>query len=301
IRVVEYPLPVPQVVRNGDTLATGPYAAYQWRLNGADIPGETARTMIPRESGRYSVQVVDRNGCVGVSPEIEFAREAGTAGVALLCAESAVYPVGTVVRLPLRLERLRVSSPSAAGRYTAAVSTNPAVAFPLFGTEASAGSDRRVYRVGGTRDASLQAGVLMELRFEVLWGDTACTRVRLESVEWDDGTVTEILASECDICAELCYEGGARLFLRDGRLSLTAHPNPFNASTVIEFEVIEEGTTDLSVYDLMGRRVANLLHGEVKPGRYLRRFDSSPLASGMYVCVLLTPSGPRTVLLEIVQ
>jgi hypothetical protein len=123
----------------------------------------------------------------------------------------------------------------------------------------------------------------------------------VDTLRWEDGTVTDLGGAECDLCAALCYEGGARLFRADGQVSLQNRPNPFNASTVVEFEVIEQGVTDLSVFDLMGRRVTTLLHGEVTPGRYLLRFDAATLASGTYLCLLLTPTEHRLQMMEVVK
>jgi hypothetical protein len=118
---------------------------------------------------------------------------------------------------------------------------------------------------------------------------------------WDDGTVTDLRGAECELCAALCYQGGARLFLAEGKVTLRAHPNPFNASTIIEFEVIEAGLTDISLYDMMGRRVATPLRDDVKPGRYVLRYDANTLASGGYLCVLRTPSEQRIVLMEVMK
>ena len=67
-------------------------------------------------------------------------------------------------------------------------------------------------------------------------------------------------------------------------------PNPFNAMTAIEYEVIEAGETELSVLDLLGRRVALLYAGVPEQGRYRISVDASTLASGMYIVILRTSS-----------
>jgi hypothetical protein len=226
----------------------------------------------------------------------------GTARVSLQCLPVREHAVGTLVNVPLLLDGLANAPAGSATNFTAIVSMNPRVAFPLFAfasPDTSMGRTRLLLR--GSRPASMQSGMLLDLPFEVLWGDAPCTEVRVDTLRWDDGTTTDLRGAVCEICATLCYEGGARLFRADGKVSLANRPNPFNASTVVEYEVIERGETDLSIYDLLGRRVATLLHGEVKPGRYVLPFEAGALPSGMYVCVLRTPSEYRTLIMEVLK
>jgi hypothetical protein len=59
--------PVPVISQVGINLQTGSYASYQWLLNGVPINGATNQTWEPLENGNYTVQVVDANGCTGIS------------------------------------------------------------------------------------------------------------------------------------------------------------------------------------------------------------------------------------------
>ncbi|MFU8859366.1 MAG: T9SS type A sorting domain-containing protein [Cyclonatronaceae bacterium] len=61
------------------------------------------------------------------------------------------------------------------------------------------------------------------------------------------------------------------------------YPNPFNPSTVIRYELPEGGHVHLAVYDMTGRRVAELVNGPVQSGSHTAGFDGSRLASGVYV------------------
>lgn len=60
------------------------------------------------------------------------------------------------------------------------------------------------------------------------------------------------------------------------------YPNPFNPSTQIGYSISEPGHVNLSVYDLLGRKVATLVNERRTAGNYSIKFDASALASGVY-------------------
>jgi hypothetical protein len=59
-------------------------------------------------------------------------------------------------------------------------------------------------------------------------------------------------------------------------------PNPFNASTIINFAIPQSGNTELSVYDISGRLVRKLIYNDLKAGKYKITFEASGLSSGIY-------------------
>jgi len=72
------------------------------------------------------------------------------------------------------------------------------------------------------------------------------------------------------------------------------YPNPFNPATTIQFGVPTQGEVRLEVFDMLGRKVAELLNGPMQPGRYSVRFDASALSSGVYIYRLQTGSKSLT-------
>ncbi len=72
------------------------------------------------------------------------------------------------------------------------------------------------------------------------------------------------------------------------------YPNPFNASTSIEFEVNSESNVRLETYDITGRLVAVLYDGTAAPGTHLVTWDASRQSSGVYFYRLRTASGTET-------
>ncbi len=61
------------------------------------------------------------------------------------------------------------------------------------------------------------------------------------------------------------------------------YPNPFNPSTSISFDVPSTANVRIEVYNTLGQLVAELLNGEVTPGRHTVSFDASGLPSGLYM------------------
>ena len=64
------------------------------------------------------------------------------------------------------------------------------------------------------------------------------------------------------------------------------YPNPFNGNTVIEFSLPKEESINLSVYDILGRKVREIINNKLKAGNYKENINLSNAASGVYFCVL---------------
>jgi len=68
-------------------------------------------------------------------------------------------------------------------------------------------------------------------------------------------------------------------------------PNPFNPSTTIQYALPAQSRVNLTVYDMLGQRVATLLSGQVQSaGSHSVNFDASNLSSGVYIYRLQTGS-----------
>jgi hypothetical protein len=72
------------------------------------------------------------------------------------------------------------------------------------------------------------------------------------------------------------------------------YPNPFNPITLIRFALNESGPVRLSVYDVAGRRIMDLVDLKLPAGWHEYRFDGSKMASGIYYYNLVTSKGSLT-------
>jgi len=66
------------------------------------------------------------------------------------------------------------------------------------------------------------------------------------------------------------------------------YPNPFNPSTTIAYALKKQSKVTIVVYDLLGRKIAELVHANQNPGTYKvhwnGRDDSGvPVSSGLYL------------------
>ncbi len=60
------------------------------------------------------------------------------------------------------------------------------------------------------------------------------------------------------------------------------HPNPFNPSTIIKYEIPANGNVSLIVYNILGREVSVLVNQYQNAGRYEIEYNSAGLSSGVY-------------------
>ncbi|MCA9759066.1 MAG: family 16 glycosylhydrolase [Candidatus Eisenbacteria bacterium] len=86
--------------------------------------------------------------------------------------------------------------------------------------------------------------------------------------------------------------------LGDGWLG-QSEPNPFRAGATISFQIGKEGWADLSVFDVGGREIRVLVHGEFEPGRHVVSWDGrdesgNAVAEGVYYYRLTSRDGTYT-------
>jgi hypothetical protein len=92
---------------------------------------------------------------------------------------------------------------------------------------------------------------------------------RLKQIDFD-GTFEYSNEIEVEVLAPLSY------------VLEQNYPNPFNPSTKIEFQIPEQSSVILKIYDVLGNEVRILVNNEMDAGKHSVEFDASELASGIY-------------------
>ncbi|MEW6754196.1 MAG: FlgD immunoglobulin-like domain containing protein [Candidatus Latescibacterota bacterium] len=88
--------------------------------------------------------------------------------------------------------------------------------------------------------------------------------------------------------------------------ALANHPNPFNAQTTISYRLEHRAPVEVSIYDVAGQRVRQLVHREQGPGPHEVVWDGRdaggrPVSSGVYLYHLRTPTRQQTRRLLVVK
>ncbi len=134
-------------------------------------------------------------------------------------------------------------------------------------------------------------GTLGVLHFELLEGSGAFLRLEEAQMRDVEGRALDFDSSEGSKNSVLPLPAQVRL--------LPASPNPFNPSTTIRFELPEAGEVRLDIYSISGRRIRNLMQGELPAGYHRIVWSGEDdrghgVASGVYLYELVT-RGQRAV------
>ena len=76
---------------------------------------------------------------------------------------------------------------------------------------------------------------------------------------------------------------------------LTAYPNPFNSSTAISYSLAATGRVALSIYNIIGQKVATLFSGMQQAGGHKVIWDAAGVPSGVYFARLESDWGSRSI------
>jgi hypothetical protein len=79
------------------------------------------------------------------------------------------------------------------------------------------------------------------------------------------------------------------------------YPNPIGSDGTVSFTTLESGRVTISAFDLLGRKVADVVAGHVPAGTHSRRIEMSVLPAGTYLLRLTQGSRQETTLIQKVR
>lgn len=79
------------------------------------------------------------------------------------------------------------------------------------------------------------------------------------------------------------------------------YPNPFNPSTNIKFQIKKFSEVNISVYDITGQIVENIVNEKILPGIYEVKWNASSFSSGMYFCKLTASEYTKTIKMNLIK
>jgi hypothetical protein len=79
------------------------------------------------------------------------------------------------------------------------------------------------------------------------------------------------------------------------------YPNPFNAQTTISYVLPESGPVTLSIYNLLGQKVATLFDGLQQAGEHKAVWEVTGAPSGVYFARLVSGSKTATNLMVLMK
>ena len=73
-----------------------------------------------------------------------------------------------------------------------------------------------------------------------------------------------------------------------------SYPNPFNPTTIINYQLSVSSNVSLKIYDITGKEISILVNQKQTPGYYKVKFDGSYLPSGVYFYKIFTEDFSET-------
>lgn len=145
-------------------------------------------------------------------------------------------------------------------------------------------------------------GAIANLVFEV--NDESAKEITLEAIELSNPSHTltfvhhgdegEILLTSPEFTGTSVSLSNTAGDLPDSYTLMQNYPNPFNPSTQISFSLPEAAQVNLSVYNVLGQKVMDLVDGHMEAGTHNFEFDGSSLSSGMYFYRITTDNFSET-------
>jgi hypothetical protein len=147
-------------------------------------------------------------------------------------------------------------------------------------------ADKWAYMNAGTSDTAITSPVDASIMittgpYTIAPGDSAVAAFAILG-----GTSLSSLQTNADAAlakyAQRVAIGDDHISIPDNFTLSQNYPNPFNARTTIRFNLPADGHVKLETFDILGRKVATLVDGELVAGAHAVVWDCTKVPSGVY-------------------
>lgn len=147
---------------------------------------------------------------------------------------------------------------------------------------------------------SNQIGFTSEIQDEIIDGE--CTSV---TTQMNNLMIVYVQSNSLYAAVRKIHNENSEM--REEKVRIENFPNPFNPSTHISFNIPNDGFVRLSVYDIAGRKLHDLVQEFRLAGNYVSVFDArmfnngAGLASGVYFCRMETNGYTKTIRMTLIK
>ncbi len=297
----------PVIVQVDDTLFTGDYAGYKWKLNGSPVSGAAGKKFVPESEDVYTVEVNNEFGCSDESDAFSFRKITAYAAISIRATDLNDTLFGgssRPVKALLYLDSSANLNKFHAEQFTAYIRFNKTLLLPegdFVGV--SEDDEERAILINAIRNPATTAGILHEINFTGALGDTVCGKIYLDSVIWKTDSKVWVKTTDGVFClSDYCITNGhIRLLLVKEDLVFYNLPNPFSDMTEIVFILKEKQQCNVTLSDCYGKQIAVICDGNTEAGEHRKFLNTGQLASGFYYITLRTPTRFSVLKAEIIK
>lgn len=218
--------------------------------------------------------------------------------LAMSCSGGKELSPGDTVNYPVYLTDVSSSS-SQNHDFTLYLSFNPTMLMPL--NSSSLMRKYGKFEIRGTNTSKYDTIPLIELNFLALLGNEQCTKLKIDSLRWDDTYYPPFRSGDsCYICINACVRN-LRQIEGQSHFSITQFsPNPASGESEVTFVISEDDSYQMLMYDVNGSS-KELMNGRFSKGTYKFNIDLRDFPSGIYNIILRSALRTCTYRLMIVK
>ncbi len=323
--------PIPTITASGATVfcqgasvqLTAPQGSYTYLWS----DGETTQAITAKQTGDYTVTLIGGNSCRAISQpfHVSVYPSAAIVGASEECAnaqatysvsDSASYQNAWVVsngtiHSGQGSNSIVVQWGAAGSGAVSAIETTPLGCSDTVTMQVVVGSSLKP-DIGVIGDTVLKSGDSVTLDAGAgyatyLW-NTGATTEQITATTAGDYFVSVSDESGCRGTSDTIHVTTVSTGIKNQALTavnafslVQNYPNPFSATTTIDFSLPESSPVTLKVYNALGDCVATLASGEFTAGLHSAEFDARGIPNGVYFYRLAAGKNVQTVMMEIVR